>query len=227
MQRRRPPPFPFPAPAQIFSAFALSVASLSWPETVRANDCSVSLDGISSATAADYGMRRTPGGYTLNIDALESGNGGAGRLLAQVDEQLSANMKWFHAMETIVADPATPMLADVQLLYEQGRETHEVLLAIARSLRCQLGVADTPQQRPQTVASLQASREARIAQANAEQAAQARSEASKQSFWNTVGTLGNVLGAVGSALSGSRPQAPVDNCGRDSHGRCEVVDPGR
>ncbi|MEI2417894.1 hypothetical protein V8Z80_17080 [Orrella sp. JC864] len=185
------------------------IASFSWHAAAQASACSVSLEGISGATAAEYGMRRTAGGYAFDVAALAQRSGGAGVLLAQTNEQLAANMKWFQAMESIVADPDTPMLANIQLLYEQGREAHEVQLALARSLQCQLGIASGPQRRPQTVASLQASHDARVAQARAAQVSQARSESASQGFWNALGTVANVLGAVGSSMAGMQQNAPA------------------
>ncbi len=180
-----------------------SSVSLSAPR-----NCAMSLDGISSATAGDYGFRRTAGGYALDYEAMASRAGGPGSLLTAVREQLRANMDWFRAMETIVADPSTPMLAHVQLLYQQGIETHEVNLALARALECQLGIDSGPPQRPKTAAALQAAHETSVAQARAADVARARSVAdsesswNSQSIWNALGTIANVVGAVGSTMAG-------------------------
>lgn len=228
MQKWRPHFSAGSVPMLVFMALMAILAALLWSENARADECSVSLNGVSRAAAVEHGMRTTATGYTLDTVKLARRSGGAGPLLSTVEEQLTANMAWFRAMEAIVADPGTPRLAEVQSLYERGSEAHEIQMALARSLRCQLGIVGTPQQRPESIASLRVSHDARVAQVRAEQEAGERSRASSQSFWNAVGAISEALNAVGSSMRGaqqSAPAGPRDNCSwvpGPGGGHCEL-----
>lgn len=161
-------------------------------------DTAVEWKAISPDVARDAGLRNLGGRYVLDADALARRAGGPEALLDASDKQLRTNMKWFDAIEGVYNQRSTPNLPDIEAVYQQALETHEVELGIRRAVQCLLGQSPSPPERPKTLATLQQERQARIARAEAEAS---RAQAGRD-FLNTLSTVGRALGAAG-AVAGA------------------------
>src|SRR5690606_20697862 len=154
--------------------------------------------------------------------------GGLQRYLSLARNQVESNQQWFNAMSEYFRR-GDPLLigqpVNVPDTYNDAHDVHAINIAQMQWAECMLGMAPSQPAMPPTAHTLMAERDAMVAARKAEQRRQAKAAQSRASF---LQGLSNVLGAVGAAagaMSGAR--APVDNCGRDSRGYCEVVDPGR
>lgn len=163
---------------------------------------------ISPDTAKRAGMVATSDGlYELNMDKLAATAGGPVHLLRLSRQQHASNLHWLSAMERLVADPDTPVLPEVQAVYQQGWETNVVEMSIIHAMECQLGLPLSDLTLPKSPATTLAEREARIAQARADEQARveadARRQANQAGINKALSGLANVLGAAASALGSS------------------------
>ncbi|WP_397475170.1 hypothetical protein [Pusillimonas sp.] len=177
-------------------------------------------------------MAVTPDGlYEMNMDELAAAAGGPARLLRLSRQQHASNLHWLSAMERLVVDPGTPVLPEAQAVYQQGWETNVVEMSIIHAMECRLGLPLSDLTTPKPPAAAIAEREARIAQAKADEQARvdadARRLANKAGINKTLSGLANVLGAAASVLgsgsaSGARPSG--GDCPWDGHDySCETA----
>src|SRR5690606_2630459 len=172
-------------------------------------DVPVQWEGISPATAQQAGLQQAGGRYVVDAEALARRAGGARALLDASDQQIRENMAWFHAVEGLLERDDTPSLPDLEAVYRQAIETHEVELAMRHAMQCTLGLPPSPTERPKTLAVLQQERKARIAQARA-QAERARAG---QGFLEALSAVGRALGEAGASMGRSSGSTYCNECG--------------
>src|SRR5690606_13793053 len=193
-----------PQPPLFAAALVLAVLLASpvvLAQTAQGCDVPVQWEGISPATAQQAGLQQAGGRYVVDAEALARRAGGASALLDASDQQIRENMAWFHAVEGLLEQDDTPSLPDLEAVYRQALETHEVELAMRHAMQCALGLQPSPAERPKTLATLQQERQSRIAEARAQtERAQAR-----QGLFQALGAVGQALGAAGAAAATTRP----------------------
>ncbi|ARB45184.1 hypothetical protein MA04_02864 [Alcanivorax balearicus MACL04] len=185
---------------------------------------------ISPELARQAGMTRLPNGqYELDMAALAARAGGPAALLRVSRRQYEANMAWLSEMASLVADPGTPLLPQVQSVYRQGWETNVVEMSIIQAMECQLGLAPSDLERPAPPSEAIAERQKRIAQGRAEAEAEARKAARWSTFSDIMIGVSNAVGTAAGAMSGSGGGGSPSGSGtcpggtpRDSAGKCEV-----
>src|SRR5690606_29642311 len=153
---------------------------------------------ISPAVARAGGLAEQSGYYVLDAQQLAQRAGGPEQLLALSREQINSNLKWFDHMAPIAVRPTTPLQPQVQALYQQAYETHEVERAIRHALECRLGLTPSPPQRPARLDELKRD-------ANAQAARQREREASAAAgsgFVNFLNALGGALRATAGSGGG-------------------------
>lgn len=180
-------------------------------------DKPIARGSISAEVAKKAGLKPGANGYVLDSKSLAERAGGPIPLLEASRGQLGSNMNWFAAMAPIVADPDTPRLLEVQALYQQALEMHEIELGVQHAMECMLGLQPSAPQRPETLASLRQARETRIAQEREQQALQASRDQAASNLADFLGTLGKALGAAGAATTGAASGSAV--CTECAEGR--------
>lgn len=178
-------------------------------QTAQGCDVPVQWEGISPATAQQAGLQQAGGRYVVDAEALARRAGGARALLDASDQQIRENMAWFHAVEGLLERDDTPNLPDLEAVYRQALETHEVELAMRHAMQCTLGLQPSPAERPKTLATLQQERQARIAQARA----QAERAQTGQGFLEALSTIGRALGEAGASMGRSSGSTYCNECG--------------
>lgn len=156
---------------------------------------------VSPETARRAGMAlRSDGRYEMDLDALAAKAGSPADLLRVSQQQYQSNKQWLASMGNLVADPDTPLLPEVRLLYQQGWETNGVEMSIIHAMECRLGLPLSDLEAPKTPALAVAERETRIAQNLAQEQAESRRLANRASFNQALGGLANMLSGAANAL---------------------------